>query len=205
MIYIEKEIIFNKKELFVFCVRPCPSLHSLSVYCCREVVTDCAALAFPPLPSSHVGLELLLWGWSCRGAGAAMGLEQSWGWLFSPCKDRVEQVPLKARSCQVPARGQPLLLSRQVNFISRFYKNIRGTARDFKLISVFLFQCYYFFPSFFFFFFPYPNSFHCHFYQHFLHFSRRASLAFWWPIARQSWAAYQWRVPCQPTKVQCYI
>lgn len=92
------------------------------------------------------------WGWSCRrGAGAAMGLKRPWGWLFSPCKDRVEHVPLEARSCQVPARGQPPLLSRWVNFISRFYKNIRGTARDFKLISVFLFQCYYFFSLFFFF------------------------------------------------------
>lgn len=74
-----------------------------------------------------------------------MGLELPWGWLFSLCSERVRRVPLKAHLCPVPVGGQPPLLSRRVNFISRLYKNIRASARDFQLISVFLFQCYYFF------------------------------------------------------------
>lgn len=51
-------------------MRPSPSLHSLSVYCCRDVVTDRAALTFPLLPGCRVGLEQP-WGWSCRGAGSS--------------------------------------------------------------------------------------------------------------------------------------
>lgn len=43
MIYIEKEIIFNKRGIFVLCMRLSPSLHSISVPCCREVLTGWAA------------------------------------------------------------------------------------------------------------------------------------------------------------------
>lgn len=86
MIYIEKEIIFNKRAIFVLCMRLSPSLHSLSVCCCRESVTGWAGLSFPLLSGSCLGLEQLKlpWGWSCHGAGAALGLELPWGWPFPP-------------------------------------------------------------------------------------------------------------------------
>lgn len=63
-------------------MRLAPSLHSLSVYCCREVVAGWAVLSFTLLSSSCLGLEQLelLWGWNCCGAGITMRLELLWGW-----------------------------------------------------------------------------------------------------------------------------